>query len=117
MPPIHLLIKPSSGACNLRCRYCFYHDESAHRDVAFRGIMQKDTADALIERAFECEKQSVLFAFQGGEPTLAGLDFFKAFVEKVRQTNKNRVPVQYTLQTNGLTMNGEWAKFFASTQK
>ena len=108
---LNLLIKPASSLCNMRCRYCFYHDESAHRDVAFRGIMQKETADALIEKVFACEKQSVLFAFQGGEPTLAGLDFFKAFADKVRQTNKNRVPVQYTLQTNGLTMDDRWAKF------
>ncbi len=113
---LNLLIKPASSLCNMRCKYCFYHDESAHRDVAFRGIMQKETADALIEKVFECEKQSVLFAFQGGEPTLAGLDFFKAFVAKVRQTNKNRVPVQYTLQTNGLTMNDEWAQFLRANK-
>ncbi len=66
------------------CKYCFYHDEIARRNVPYRGIMQKKTADALIEKVFEQEKQAVLFAFQGGEPMIAGLDFFKSFVKKVR---------------------------------
>ena len=108
---LNLLIKPASSLCNMRCRYCFYHDESLHRDVAFRGIMQQETADALIEKAFAQENRSVLFAFQGGEPTLAGLAFFESFVRKVRDANRNGVCVSYSLQTNGLSMDERWAKF------
>lgn len=108
---LNLLIKPASGLCNLRCKYCFYLDELSHRDVPSRGIMQKNTADILIEKAFEQEKQAVLFAFQGGEPMIAGLDFFKSFVKKVRETNKNRIGVSYSIQTNGLLLNPQWAKF------
>lgn len=108
---LNLLIKPASGLCNMRCKYCFYRDELVHRDVPDRGIMQKNTVDALIEKVFEQEKQAVLFAFQGGEPMLAGFDFFKSFVKKVRESNKNRIKVSYTIQTNGLLLNAQWAKF------
>ncbi|MBQ2732873.1 MAG: SPASM domain-containing protein [Clostridia bacterium] len=95
----------------MRCAYCFYHDETERREVACRGIMSSATADALITKAFEYSKDGVLFAFQGGEPTLAGLDFFERFVKRVKEVNVNNAPVVYTLQTNGLTMNGDWAAF------
>ncbi len=108
---LNLLIKPASGSCNMRCKYCFYHDELEHRDVSYRGIMQKDTAEILIKKVFEQEDQSVLFAFQGGEPMLAGLDFFESFVKKVRESNINNIQVSYTIQTNGLLMDTKWAKF------
>lgn len=113
---LNLLIKPASGLCNMRCKYCFYHDELVHRDVPFRGNMQKDTADALIKKVFAQEKQAVLFAFQGGEPMLAGLDFFQSFVKKVRESNKNNIQVSYTIQTNGILLNAQWAKFLKENQ-
>ena len=79
--------------CNMRCAYCFYHDETERREVACRGIMSSATADALITKAFEYSKDGVLFAFQGGEPTLAGLDFFERFVKRVKEVNVNNAPV------------------------
>ena len=108
---LNLLIKPASGLCNMLCKYCFYHDELVHRDVPCRGIMQKNTVDALIEKVFEQERQAVLFAFQGGEPMLAGMDFYKSFVKKVRESNKNKIKVNFAIQTNGLLLNAQWAKF------
>ncbi len=106
-----VLIKPASGLCNMRCTYCFYHDEAERREVACRGIMSDATADAIITKAFEYSNSGVLFAFQGGEPTLAGLEFFERFVKKVKEVNTRNTPVMYTLQTNGLTMNKQWACF------
>ncbi len=55
---------------------------------------------------------SVTFAFQGGEPTLAGLEYFKDFVAKVEQYNTKKIPVAYALQTNGLAIDRDWAEFF-----
>ena len=114
MKNTNFLIKPASGACNMRCRYCFYADEAANRAQASAGTMTRTTADRLIESAFGAlePRGDVTFAFQGGEPTLAGLDFFRYFVEKVRQTNQNRVHVNYAIQSNGLVINEEWADFF-----
>lgn len=113
MPVLSLLIKPASSLCDLRCQYCFYADVTDHRDVKSYGLMNHSTVDALIERAFDYADQGVTFAFQGGEPTLAGLDFFVYFVDKVQATNPKAIPVHYALQTNGVSITEEMAAFFA----
>lgn len=116
MNNLNFLIKPASGLCNMRCRYCFYEDEAANRSEANAGRMTEATADRLIEDAFAAldERGMVTFAFQGGEPTLAGLDYFRHFVAKAAQCNTKRVQVNYAIQTNGLALNEEWADFFAA---
>ena len=75
---VNLLIKPASSLCNMRCRYCFYEDESEHRMQKSMGIMTRETAARLIDAAFSAagDRGAVSFSFQGGEPTMAGLDFF-----------------------------------------
>lgn len=114
MPPVHLMLKPASAGCNMRCKYCFYADEAACREESQRGIMSKETAKTAIQKTLAYAKDACTFAFQGGEPTLAGLDFFREFVEIVRKENKRRIPVSYAFQTNGLAVNEEWADFFAA---
>lgn len=114
MPPITLLIKPASGNCNMRCRYCFYYDEQQNRETASYGLMSLETAHLLIDRAMEEAEGSCAFAFQGGEPTLVGLDFYRDFVEAVEaHPRRKRLRVSYALQTNGYALTEEWAKFFA----
>lgn len=110
---LNLLIKPASDLCNMRCEYCFYHDESERREVAFKGIMSCETAENLVRKAFQKESRRVLFAFQGGEPTLAGLEFFESFTELVGKYNTRGAAVEYTLQTNGLLIDEKWARFLA----
>lgn len=122
MIPLNFLIKPASGACNMRCKYCFYENEVVIRKEDHPVFMTLDTAQLLICQAFSCiesEKRGerntvpISFAFQGGEPTLAGLNFFNKFIEMVQTYNVRKYPVQYTIQTNGLLLNEEWADFFA----
>lgn len=115
MPLIHLLVKPASSLCNMRCRYCFYADEAAHRTQASMGLMTRATAEAMIRQALEAAgpQGSVTFAFQGGEPTVAGLDFFREFVAAVARYNTGRLPVSYSLQTNGYALDADWADFLA----
>ena len=106
------MIKPASSLCNLSCEYCFYRDVSEHREHLGFGIMEKDTAEILIKKALEyASGQSVAFAFQGGEPTLAGLDYFRFFVDTVNRLNTKNSPVFYGMQTNGTLIDGEWADF------
>ncbi len=113
MPPLSLMIKPASSLCNLSCEYCFYRDVSEHREHLRFGIMEKETASVLIGKALAyADGQSVAFAFQGGEPTLAGLDFFRFFVETVNKQNNKKSPVFYGMQTNGTVIDSEWAEFF-----
>ena len=87
MPPLTVLIKPASGRCNMRCRYCFYVDEMQNRDAGVRPDMTAADADALVRRAFVYAEGFVSFVFQGGEPTLAGLPYFEAFAQSVRRHN------------------------------
>lgn len=113
MPSISMLIKPASSLCNMRCKYCFYHDEAVNRGVISYGIMSTETAEAIIKRAVEESTVSVTFAFQGGEPTIAGLDYFERFCELVKIYNTKNLKVVYAIQTNGIYLNGEkWAEFF-----
>ena len=71
--PIHLLIKPASGNCNLRCAYCFYADITEKRETPSFGMMSEETLEAVVRKALERAQGEVTFAFQGGEPTLLSL--------------------------------------------
>ncbi len=113
MPPVSMLIKPASSSCNMRCGYCFYADVSHHRSVCNKGIMDACTQESVVRRAMEAAEGSVSFAFQGGEPTLAGLDFFRRHVQLCRKYAKSGVRVFQSVQTNGFMIDSEWADFFA----
>ncbi len=112
MPPLSILLKPASSACNLRCAYCFYADEAQARAVPDCGLMSREVGHTLIEKAVKAAEGSVAFLFQGGEPTLAGLDFYRDFVSHVRRTARPGLEIQYAIQTNGLLLDGEWCRFF-----
>ena len=103
MKQLQFLIKPAAGHCNMRCHYCFYRDEQQNCTDTEDYMMSLATAETLIRRCFaELDKGGfVSFAFQGGEPTLAGLDFFRFFTQTVQKYNQKRVTVQYAIQTNG----------------
>lgn len=115
MKAINLLIKPASSQCNMRCRYCFYDDLSDIRNIKSYGIMSPSVAEQLIHSAFSCTARgdTVNFAFQGGEPTLAGLPFFQNFVEVSRRCTPPGVQVNFSIQTNGYVVDDQWARFFA----
>lgn len=112
MRHVNLLIKPASGLCNLRCKYCFYHDLAKNRQEK-QSVMSRDTADVLIDKALCEAEREVTFSFQGGEPTLAGLDFFRYFVLRVKEKAERGLSVRYAIQTNGMLIDDEWAEFLA----
>ena len=113
LPPVSLLVKPASSMCNLRCGYCFYADVSDSRKEKSRGIMPDEVLEFLMRRAFQEASGSCSFSFQGGEPTLAGLDFFRRLTALQKQYNTKKLPVRNALQTNGLLLDDEWADFLA----
>lgn len=116
MPPLSLLIKPASSNCNLRCQYCFYHSIAENRETCSYGIMNIETLELIVKKAFEYAEGSCTFAFQGGEPTLAGLDFFSRFIELVKKYNIKKVKVNFALQTNGVVIDENWAKFLSENK-
>ena len=113
MKSVTFLIKPASSLCNMRCRYCFYHDISDIREVRSMGIMEEGTARSLIQAAFAAVEPGgfVQFTFQGGEPTLAGLPFFQRFLMLEEEYRPTDVNVGHAIQTNGLCIDDAWAHF------
>ena len=111
--PFHLMAKPAGPDCNLACKYCFYlekevlfHEQKIHR-------MNDEVLESYIKQY--CESQNtpeLLFAWQGGEPTLMGVEFFEKAVALQRRYSAGR-PVQNAFQTNGTLLDNEWCKFLA----
>ena len=108
MKALSVMIKPAGGLCNMRCGYCFYRDEMAKRSDSGTAIMTEDTLRAVLEKVLAA--QQCALAFQGGEPTLAGLDFFRT---AVRLAAESPCRVSFALQTNGLLLDDEWCAFLA----
>ncbi len=113
MPPISLLIKPASGLCNMKCDYCFYCDETKKRSQESFGLMSEATLKNVIRKTVLRAEGACTIAFQGGEPTLCGLDFFKKAVEYAEHFNRKGIRIDFALQTNGLAITEEWCEFFA----
>lgn len=113
MPPLSLLLKPASSACNLRCDYCFYADEARNRHTADCGMMPEQVIRAVVEKSLAAAEGSVSFLFQGGEPTLTGLDFYRRFTALVEERAPKGLAVHYAIQTNGTLLDDGWCRFFA----
>lgn len=112
MPPITIMIKPASGLCNMRCVYCFYSDVKAHRQVPDYGVMTVETLETVIRRAVICADGVLNLAFQGGEPTLAGKEYFRALLKLEKKYNGRGLRIQNSIQTNGLVLDEEWIDIF-----
>ena len=116
MPPENpsrsLLIKPVSGDCNLHCAYCFYHERSTdpYKDER-RHRMSPEVLETVIAQGMALDRRQATFGWQGGEPTLAGLDFFRQVVELQKKHGAAGQVVSNGLQTNGLLLDPEWARF------
>ncbi len=113
MPPITMLIKPASSLCNMRCKYCFYADVTDHREVKSYGIMSHALLETMVKRALDEAEGLCSFSFQGGEPTLAGLDYFRLLIDLQKKYNTKHLQIRNAIQTNGYIIDEEWAKFFA----
>lgn len=112
MPAASILIKPSSSNCNMDCKYCFYKCLSSNREQYSMGFMSEQTLETLVKNAVEYADGYLTFAFQGGEPTLRGLDFFRKAIELQKKYNPGNLVIENTMQTNGILINKEWAEFF-----
>lgn len=111
-PYAHILAKPTGAICNLDCTYCFFlSKEMLYPGSRFR--MADDLLEIYIRQTIETQQENfVTLAWQGGEPTLMGLAFFKRAVELVRQYARPGMEVEHTIQTNGTLLDDEWCEFF-----
>lgn len=112
MPEINVMIKPASGLCNMRCTYCFYADEMQNREQDSFGIMSEQTQENVIRETLRFAEKECTIAYQGGEPTLAGLEYFRHSIALTEKYNVNHVKIHFALQTNGYALDDEWCSFF-----
>jgi uncharacterized protein len=105
------MAKPSGARCNLRCDYCFFLEkQDLYPNSDFR--MSDEVLETYLAQLFEGhDVPQVTVAWQGGEPTLMGLDFFRRAVEIERTLAPAGVQVENTIQTNGVLLDDEWAVF------
>jgi len=110
-----LLIKPASALCNLDCTYCFYLDREAdpYKDLTSRR-MTLETLERMVDTFLFYSYPNSVFAFQGGEPTLAGPAFFEKLVEFEQHYGRDGQSVSNALQTNGMLIDERWCKLFKS---
>ena len=108
----HLLAKPTGATCNLDCKYCFF----LSKDALYGGgslRMDDGVLDAYIRQLLAAQPNSeVNIAWQGGEPTLMGLPFFRRSIELVTKYRKPGQKILHTIQTNGVLLDDDWARFF-----
>ena len=111
-PRIHVLAKPTGAACNLNCSYCFFLNKGAlYPGSHFR--MNDGVLEQYIRQLIECHRTSrVTVAWQGGEPTLMGLDFYRRAIEFQSRYQRPGMIFENTMQTNGTLLNDDWCEFF-----
>jgi len=108
----HLMAKPTGAVCNLDCKYCFFlSKELLYPGSRFR--MTDELLETYIHQLLEAQQApEANIAWQGGEPTLMGLDFFKRSIELVEKYKKPGQQILHTIQTNGTKIDDAWATFF-----
>lgn len=106
---LSVLVKPASADCNLACKYCFY----ASKQKLYQGSrrMNRDTLKKMIIQCLDITEKEVWFCWQGGEPTLMGLDFYREAIEIEEKYRRKEQKVYNTFQTNGLLLDESWANF------
>jgi uncharacterized protein len=106
------MAKPTGAICNLDCKYCFFlSKEALYPGSPFR--MADDVMEAYVKQIVESQQApQVTIAWQGGEPTLMGLDFFEQVMAVVKKYARPGMTVNHTIQTNGTKLDAEWCKFF-----
>jgi len=108
----HVMAKPSGSACNLQCDYCFFlKKEKLYPKSNFR--MSDEVHEAYIKQLLSAHQvPQITVAWQGGEPTLMGLDFFRRSLELQKKHQKPGTRIENTFQTNGVLLNDDWCRFF-----
>ncbi len=111
-PRFHVLAKPTGAICNLDCSYCFFLDKEAfYPGSSFR--MSDEVLDRYIASLIQGHRtRQVTVAWQGGEPTIMGVDFYRRAIAYQEKHKKPGMTFENTMQTNGTLLTDEWCEFF-----
>lgn len=108
----HVMAKPAGSACNLACSYCFYLSKQTLPGGPGAGHMDDESLELLVRQYIDgVTADEVVFSWQGGEPTLCGLDFFRRAVALQQKYAKPGQRIENDLQTNGTLLDEDWARF------
>ena len=111
--PFHVLTKPVGPICNLDCKYCFYLEKEVLYPDTSKWAMPADVLESYIRQYIEQQDTDVIhFGWQGGEPTLLGVDFFRNIVA-LQTKYANGKQIENAFQTNGVLLNDAWGEFFS----
>ena len=113
MPAYSLLVKPSSADCNIHCSYCFYLEKAALYPGVQRHQMSATVLERMIAAYMQTQQPVYSFGWQGGEPTLMGLGFFRNVTDLQQKYGRRGAHVANGLQTNGILLNDEFARHLA----
>ncbi|MGH7991522.1 MAG: radical SAM protein, partial [Limisphaerales bacterium] len=113
----HVMAKPVSSTCNLDCTYCYYLSKETLPKGPGAGRMSDETLELFIQQYIQgVTGNEVIFSWQGGEPTLLGIDFFQKVVALEKKHAKPGQKIQNDLQTNGTLINEEWCEFLKANR-
>ena len=112
IPAFHIMTKPRGAICNLDCKYCYFlSKEMMYPGSRFR--MADELLETFTRQYIEAQQMpEVTFAWQGGEPTLMGLDFFQRAIHYQQKHAKPGMKIHNALQTNGTLLDEDWCRFF-----
>jgi uncharacterized protein len=114
--PFHVLTKPIGPICNLDCKYCFYLEKERLYNHEPTWRMSPDVLDSYIRQYIESQPtDEIYFAWQGGEPTLLGVNFFRNVIE-LQSRYANGRKIHNAIQTNGTLLDDDWCGFLSEHQ-
>jgi uncharacterized protein len=108
---LHVMVKPTGPLCNLSCTYCYYLSKQVLLTTENRWRITDEVLEAFIRQYFQGQNyKEVVFSWQGGEPTLLGLDFFRRVVELHKRYCPPHVRCENDLQTSGTLPDEAWCE-------
>ncbi|MFV0575891.1 MAG: anaerobic sulfatase maturase [Vibrio sp.] len=112
----YVMSKPTSSVCNLDCTYCYYLEKEKLYPEKKTYLMSDETLEFYVKQYIEAQSVGqVHFVWQGGEPTLAGIEFYKKALKLQQQYSQGK-EIFNSFQTNGILLNDEWCEFFKKNQ-
>ncbi|MGV2990660.1 anaerobic sulfatase maturase [Vibrio sp. E150_011] len=113
--PFHIMAKPTGSLCNIQCDYCYFLDKEETLGQQPATFMSDETLTHYIRGYIDAQpNDQVVFSWQGGEPTLLGIEFFEKVVALQKRFNPHNKTIHNDLQTNGILLNKQWVKFLKS---
>ena len=110
-----VLIKPTGPDCNMDCEYCFYLEKEAMFPESKVHRMSVEILEHTVRQVMQQGGQNVAFTWQGGEPTMMGVEFFEQAIEFEKRYGRSMQTAGNGLQTNGLLIDDRWCTFLRET--